>query len=282
MAISTALGERRDVQLPDGTIAYRERGSGPPLVFVHGVFVNGDLWRRLVPLLADEFRCVVPDMPLGAHAAPMRADADLSPPALARLVADFLAALDLREVTLVGNDTGGAFCQLVVADHPERIGRLVLTNCDAFERLPPPLLRPLWWGARIPGALLGIGQVLRLRPARRAFMATVAHRAPEGTILDSFFRPLLEDPGVRRDIAKVLRGISNRYTLRAAASFPAFDRPVLIAWGEQDVFFPLRYAERLAEAFPDARLERIPGSRTFVPEDHPEALAKLIAGFVRE
>ena len=281
MAISAALGERRDVQLPQGTVAYRERGSGPPLVLVHGIFVNGALWRRVVSLLAEDFRCVIPDLPLGAHAAPMPADADLSPPALARLVADFLAALELDEVTLVGNDTGGAFCQLLAADHRERLGRLVLTNCDAFDRFPPPALRPLQWGARAPGGVLGLAQLLRLGPARRAFMATVAHRAPEPAVLESFFRPLLEDAGVRRDIAKVLVAISNRYTLRAATSFSAFDRPVLVAWGEEDLFFPLRYAERLAAAFPDARLERIPGSRTFVPEDRPDALAELVRDFAR-
>src|SRR3954454_18378020 len=125
MSISEALGEQHEVNLPQGTIRYRDRGQGPPIVFVHGALVNGDLWRKVVPELAKDFRCVTPDLPLGSHEIPMPANADLSPPAVAKLIADFLAALDLTDVTLVGNDTGGAMCQLVVTSHPERIGRLV-------------------------------------------------------------------------------------------------------------------------------------------------------------
>ena len=137
MSLSSKLGEEKSVRLPQGTIRYRERGRGTPIVFVHGVLANGDLWRDVVPRLAETHRCITPDWPLGSHEVPMEATADLSTPGLARLVADFLAALDLRDVTLVANDTGGAVCQLVVTSHPERIARLVLTSCDAFEVFPP-------------------------------------------------------------------------------------------------------------------------------------------------
>ena len=137
MSISPALGERKEVSLPQGTIAYRERGSGEPIVFIHGLLVNGDLWRKVVPELSKDYRCIVPDLPLGSHDRPMNEDADLSPYGVAKLIDDFLAALDLRDVTLVGNDTGGAFCQIVVTRHPDRIGRLVLTPCDAYENFPP-------------------------------------------------------------------------------------------------------------------------------------------------
>src|SRR5438552_11559098 len=130
MSRSIELGEVKEVRLPQGTIRYRERGSGAPIVFVHGLLVNGDLWRKVVPELSKDFRCIVPDLPLGSHEQPVDEDADLSPYAVAKLIADFIAALDLEGVTLVGNDTGGAFCQLVITRHPERVGRLVLTPCD--------------------------------------------------------------------------------------------------------------------------------------------------------
>src|SRR5919202_6091463 len=126
MSVSDALGERRRVDVEAGTIDYRERGSGPPLVFVHGVGVNGDLWRRVAPALADGHRCIVPDLPLGSHSRPLREDADLSLPGLARMVADLLAALDLQDVTIVASDTGGAVSQWLVGHHGERIAHLVL------------------------------------------------------------------------------------------------------------------------------------------------------------
>ena len=131
MAISESLGQEKQVQLPQGTIDYRERGTGEPIVFVHGALVNADLWRKVVPALAKDFHCIAPDLPLGSHTRPLPADADLSPNGAAKLIADFIESLGLDNVTLVGNDTGGALCQLVVTRHPQRIGRLVLTNCDA-------------------------------------------------------------------------------------------------------------------------------------------------------
>lgn len=273
---------RKEIQLSGGTIRYREAGAGTPIVFVHGVLVNGDLWRDVVPPLAGHYRCLAPDLPLGGHTPPLRPDADLTPPGLARLVADFLAALDLREVTLVGNDTGGAICQLVVAHHPERIARLVLTNCDAFEHFPPPLVLPFKWGGFVPGFTAALAHALRLPPPRRLLYALLAHRNPGREVLDSYFAPLIRDHAVRRDTTKVLRGLSKRHTLAAARLFPAFRRPVLIAWGEDDLVFPQRDAERLRGAFPDARLEWVAHSRCFVCEDQPERLAELIAEFMRE
>ncbi len=275
-------GAVKEVRLPRGTIRYREAGAGAPIVFVHGLLVNGALWRQVVPPLAAEFRPIAPDWPLGGHQPPMDPDADLTPRGLARLVADFLAALDLRDVTLVGNDTGGALSQLVIAHHPERIGRLVLTNCDAFEHFPPPLLLPFKWGGAVPGFTAALAHTLRLPPVRRLLYASLARRRPDPAVLDAYFAPLIRDRGVRRDAAKVLRGVSNRATLEAARAFPAFRKPVLLAWGEDDPFFPIRDAERLQQAFPDARLERVARSRCFVSEDQPERLAELIADFLRE
>src|SRR5215217_1343427 len=113
MSISEALGQQHEVRLSQGTVHYRERGQGETIVFVHGLLVNGDLWRKVVPLLADRYRCITPDWPLGSHAEPLSPDADLTPPGLARLIADFLEKLDLHDATLVSNDTGTALTQLV-------------------------------------------------------------------------------------------------------------------------------------------------------------------------
>jgi pimeloyl-ACP methyl ester carboxylesterase len=283
MDTATRLGPYQEVRLPQGLVRYREAGSGPPLVFIHGLLVNGDLWRRVVPHLAGEFRCIVPDLPLGAHLPAMDPGADLTPPGLARLVADFLAALDLRDATLVGSDTGGGIAQIVIARHPERIGRLVLTNCDAYEHFPPPLVLPFKWGAFVPGFVPALALALRaFPPAGRLLYALLAHHNPGRAVLTGFFAPLGRDPGVRRDVARALRGVDKRHTLAAARAFPAFRKPVLIVWGEDDLVFPMRDAARLAHDFPAARLVPVARSRAFVCEDQPERLAALITQFVRE
>ena len=275
----------QEVRLPQGTIRYRDTGAGKPLVFVHGLLVDGTLWRKVTPLLEGEFRCVVPDLPLGSHRVPMSPDADLSPAGVARIVADFIAALNLEDVTLIGNDTGGALCQLVATEHPARLGRLVLTPCDAYENFLPPFFRPMQYAARVPGLLTALLQTARLGAVQRSplgFGLLISRDSIDPQVIDSWLRPFFSNRGVRRDVIKFLRAISNRYTLEAAERLRDFDRPALIAWAPDDRFFKLIYGERLAAAIPDARLVRIEDSRTFVSEDQPERLAELIRGFVRE
>ncbi len=274
-----ALGSVREVELAQGTIRYRERGSGEPIVFVHGLGVNGRLWRKVVPELSGQHRCIVPDWPLGAHGKALGPEADLSPPGLAKLIADFLAALELEDVTLVGNDTGGALCQIVVTRHADRIARLVLTSCDAYDNFLPPRFRFLTLGAKLPGAeaLLGLGH--RVRPFVRLVFGWLSKTPLDSEILDAYLQPLLHDRAVRRDYAKVLRGISSRHTLEAARGFGRFARPVLLVWAEEDRLMPLEHARRMARDFPDARLRIAPDSYTFVPEDQPDFLAKAILSF---
>ena len=274
----------QEVRLPQGTIRYRESGSGEPIVFVHGLLVNGRLWEGVAERLAPDFRCIVPDWPLGSHAVPMDPGADISPPGLARLVADFLEALELDGVTLVGNDTGGAICQLVATKHAERIGRLVLTNCDAYDNFPPKLFSYLKPAARIPGVLTATAQTLRIKPLRRSPIAygVLTKSRLDDELLDDWVRPGLENPEVRRDTRKVILGISPEQTLEAARELERFDRPTLFAWAPEDRWFKVEHAERLAATMPDARIERIPDAKTFVSIDQPERLAELIAAFARE
>lgn len=264
------------VELTQGTVHYREEGSGPAVVLIHGLLVDGAVWDRLVPLLSGSVRCIVPDLPLGAHRIPMKPEADLTPPGLARLIAELLERLELHEVTLVGNDTGGALCQLVVASHPDRLGRLVLTNCDAFENFPPPAFRlAIKALGRLPGAAATVERLGRIASVRRLVMAPLTVE-PLPDHYPKRWIEAMRDPGVRRDVARVSREISARYTLDAASRFEAFDKPVLVAWGVRDRFFPVAEGERLAAAFPYGRLERIDNARTFVQMDAPERLAELI------
>ena len=271
------------VELPQGRIHLIEDGSGPPVVLLHGVFVSARLWRKVVPLLAAEHRVIAPHLPLGAHPEPLRPGADRSPAGVARLVADLLEALDLDDVTLVGNDTGGAIAQLVAADHPERIGRLVLTSCDLLEQFPPRFFKPLVEAAKLPGVLALLGFATRSRAIRESPLAFgwLAKRPIDDDVIRAWLAPGRR-PEIRRDVKKVLVSIEPEITQRAAEGLRSFDRPVLVAWAADDKVMPVEHAHRLAALVPDGRVELIEDSYTFTPEDRPEALAALVAGFVRE
>jgi pimeloyl-ACP methyl ester carboxylesterase len=282
MSVSKTLGVQKEVRLSQGVIRYREIGSGEPILFVHGALVNGDLWRKVVPLLAPRYRCIIPDWPLGSHELAMNPDADLSIPAIARLISDFMVALELTGITLVGNDSGGAISQVVITEHPERVKRLVLTNCDAFENFPPLLFKPFIWAGFVPGAVFLMAQLLKLNVAAKLLIRLLAKSRVEPEIIASYLRTGLQQPTVRRDIGKLLRGVSNRYTLQAATRFREFKKPVLIAWGKEDPFFRAKDAKRLYKSFPNARLEYIENALTFVMEDQPQRLAELIEAFIIE
>jgi pimeloyl-ACP methyl ester carboxylesterase len=281
---SPDLGPAQTLDLGGGrSVRAHVTGEGPPIVFVHGALVNANLWRKVVPRL-DGFKRVTLDLPLGSHIEPMPRDADLRPPALADLIADSLAALELTDVTLVGNNTGGGLCQIVATRRPERIGALVLTSCDAFDSFPPRFFRIVLAPARVPGMIPIAFGGLRLRPLRRLPIAYgwLTTKPIDRDAEDSYVLPVLTRGGIRRDVRKLLGGLDPTYTLDAAAKLAGWDRPALIAWSEKDRFFPTEHAERLAKVIPNARLEWIEGARTFSMEDEPERVAAVIGSFMRE
>jgi pimeloyl-ACP methyl ester carboxylesterase len=281
---SPSLGPSRVLELAEGRrIRAHVTGEGPPIVFVHGVLVNANLWRKVVARL-DGFKRVTLDLPLGSHLEPLPKDSDVSPPALADLIGDAIEALGIDEVTLVGNDTGGALSQILVTRRPARIGALVLTSCDAFDNFPPRFFRIVLAPALIPGAIPLAFGVLRMRSLRRLPIAYgwLTNEPIDPDAEDSYVLPVFSSREVRRDIRRVLGGLDPRYTLDAALKLTAFERPALIAWSAEDRFFPPEHGERLAKIIADARFEAIEGARTFSPEDRPDRLAELIGAFVRD
>jgi pimeloyl-ACP methyl ester carboxylesterase len=268
--------------LPAGKLAYHDLGDGRPLVFVHGVFLNANEWRAVAPPLAEDFRCLVPTLPFGGHRLPLEPEADLSPPGVADLLADFLDALELRDAVVVANDTGGAFTQIMLTRQPARVGAVVLTNCDAFERFLPPRFRYLQLLARLPGTAWLTGQILRVPLTWRLpiTFGTLTKRPIERPIMRSYVDPLRAQAGTRRDLTKVLRGIDNRYTLEAAVRLKSFERPVLLAWAREDRNFPPSLGRRLEEALPRARMVTVEDSFSFVPEDQPDWLVEQIRAFL--
>jgi len=283
MARSEALGQVREINLPSATVRYRERGQGPAIVFVHGLLVNADLWRHMTPALsAAGFRCLAPDWPLGSHEVPVPR-ADLNPPGVANLIGDFLDALDLHDVIVVANDTGGAITQLLMVHRPRRIGRVVLTPSDSFERFFPPPFTFLPGVARMPGAVWLLVQSLRLRALHRLPIAFgwVTKRPIEPEVIDSYLEPSRRATAIRGDLARFLTGVHNRHTLAAARELPRFTKPVLLAWATEDRLFPMALARLLAATLPNATLAAIEDSYTFIPEDQPAQLARLIIEFSR-
>jgi pimeloyl-ACP methyl ester carboxylesterase len=268
--------------LPAGPIHYREAGSGPPIVFVHGFLANGRLWERTAAALAAGNRCIVPDWPLGSHPEAMRPGADLTPRGVAAMVSELLAALELDDVTIAGNDSGGAVSQILVTERPERVGRLVLTNFDCFEKFPPGRFKLMARATRIPGASLLLANSMRLRFMRHSPLAYGALTAgpADDEVLRSFTEPSIRDAGVRRDGITFFAAADPGDTLAAAARFSELEIPVLLAWGVDDPFFTLADARRLAAAIPDSTLVEIPGAGTFTALDRPDEVAAAIASFV--
>jgi pimeloyl-ACP methyl ester carboxylesterase len=269
------------IQLPQGTIHYREDGQGEPIVFVHGLFVDGSLWRKVTPLLAPDYRCIAPDWPLGSHRTPLAPGADRSPRGIAHLIADFLDQLGLERVTIVGNDTGGALSQILASERPERLSGLVLTNCDCLENFLPPAFRPLQWLAHIPGAYALIARAGAPAAIRRSPLGygMLTHRPIPDDVTAAWFAPLRRSE-IRADMVATLKAIDKRDTLAAAQKLAERPLPLLLAWAPDDRAFGIKFAQRLQAMVDGALLERIEDSRAFVPEDQPERLAGVIAEFV--
>lgn len=276
----TETSERKEIELPAGRIRYREAGAGKPVVFVHGFLVDGRLWDGVVDALSDRCRCIAPDWPIAAQQIAMNPDADLSPYGVAAIIDSFLAALDLGDVTIVGNDSGGAMSQVLATRHPQRIGRLVLTNCDTHDNFPPGIFKAMPPVAKLPGGMALIAAPFRIPALARAAFKPFTKTGIPADLVASWMAPGLRDPGVKHDAKKVTVGMNKRYTLEAAEKLSASQLPVLLTWAPGDKLFPISYAQRLEREIPNAKLVEIPDAGTFVPMDQPRRLADEIASFV--
>jgi pimeloyl-ACP methyl ester carboxylesterase len=271
------------IDTPHGQINFRVAGAEdsaqPPVVFVHGLLVNGELWTGVAEALAARgVRSYAPDLPLGAHRTPLEPTADLTPRGVARLIIAFLEALDLTDVTLVGNDTGGALCQFLIDTDQSRIGRLVLTNCDAFDQFPPPPFGLLVKAGRRPGRIRVMMATMLptwVRHSVLGFGGLVA-KPLDAALTRRWITPALTDAGVRRDAAKFMRTIAPDELLDVSTRLDRFTKPVLLIWGASDRFFKLSLARRIVAAFPNARLVEVAGGRTFLPLDEPQRVADEI------
>jgi pimeloyl-ACP methyl ester carboxylesterase len=274
------------IDLPHGTVQYRvagpENAAGPPVVFVHGFLVNATLWTKTADALAaGGTRSYAADWPLGSHEIALNAAADRSPRGIARQVGAFIKALELEDVTLVGNDTGGAICQFLLDTDPSRIGRVVLTNCDAFDKFPPPPFSVLFKSFRSPNAIRVLMAPMRATAIRHspAGFGMLVSKPLDADQTRAWVTPCLTDPAVRQDVARFAQAVDPQDLDGASNRLGNFTGPALLVWGTADRFFKPDFARRLRDTFADARLVEIDGGRTFIPHDEPARLADEIAAF---
>lgn len=271
------------IALKQAAIDYRiigpEDSPHPPVVFVHGILVDHRLWTRVAEGLAQQgFRCILPDWPLGSHTVPVNDGTDLSPPAIATLIGDFITALGLSDVTLVGNDTGGGLCQFVIDAHPELLGRVVLTNCDAFDKFPPfpfTLVFALLRGPASIRFLFGQMKLTALRHSPLGYGLLVTD--PDPQLTDSWLQPCRRDARIRRDLATLLRHVADTDLTDVSTRFPRFAKSVTLVWGQRDRCFTPSLGKRMAELFPNSSLIEVADAKTFVPLDDPRAVIDAIA-----
>ena len=274
----------KQIELSAGTIEYRDTGGdGPVLVLLHGMMMDASLWDGPIADLSADHRCVAPTLPLGAHRHPMHAGADLSLPGVARLVAEFCDRLDLQDVTLVGNDTGGALTQLVICGGAARVARVVLASCEAFDNFPPGLTgKTLALTGKLPPTMFGLFmQQMRLRARRRLPIAFgwLTMRGDAATA--RWMKPVMTQPEIRRDAVRAIRAAAaDAHLLVAAAEcLPGFNHPALVVWASGDRVMPPEHGRRLAELLPQGRLAEVDGSYTLIPLDQPARLAEIIREF---
>ncbi|BBY18820.1 alpha/beta fold hydrolase [Mycolicibacterium litorale] len=265
--------------LPTAALTYRavgpETSAQPPVLFVHGALVDHRLWDPAAAMLAARgFRCILPDWPLGSHRIPV--DAELSPAAVAEMVRDVITALDLREVTLVGNDTGGAICQLAVTAYPGLVDRLVLTNCDAFDKFPPFPFNVVFAMLRGQWSIKLLMESMRVRALRHSPFGYGLLCRPRPELTASWVRPCQTDPRIRANLASLLRHIATTDLMEVGRQLPGFTGPVRVVWGMRDRCFTPALGRRLAAAFPDATMVEVPHASTFVALDAPDAVADAV------
>lgn len=271
------------VALNQATINYRVVGPQdspyPPVLFVHGILADERLWEVVAKGLAEKgFRCILPTWPLGSHTIPIDDDVDLSPHRIASIINDFMVALDLSDVTLVGNDTGGGLCQLVIDAYPDRVGRLVLTNCDAFDTFPPFPFTAVFALLRGPKSIRTLFSMLRWTPIRHSPLGFgLLLNKPNAELTASWIAPCRNDARICRNLATLLRHVAATDLTDVSTRFPHFSKPVRLVWGMGDRCFTPSLGRRMAALFPDVSMIEVPGAKTFVALDDPVAVTDAIA-----
>ena len=264
---------RHSVQTASGRIGYTEQGTRPVALFVHGVLLNGHLWRHQLEDLADIRRCIAVDL-LAHGDTEIAPDQDVSVTANAKMLKEFLDALSIDQVDLVGNDSGGGIAQIFAALNPERVRSLTLTDCDTHDNWPPEAFKPFLTMAAAGGLRGTLDAMLSDKSIYRSPQALgPAYEHPERVSDDSierYLRPLVRTEQRTRDLQRFLAAFDNRHTLAIEARLKTLKAPTLIVWGTDDVYFDVKWSHWLADNIPGTRRRvELKDARVFFPEERP-------------
>ena len=261
----------KKIRTPSGVIAYAEQGQGPAALFVHGVLLNNHLWRHQLAHLSDIRRCIAPDL-LAHGGTEVTQAGDVSVTANARMLAEFLDALKIDQVDLVGNDSGGGIAQIFAALYPGRVRSLTLTDCDTHDNWPPEAFKPFLAMAAAGGLRDTLGAMLADKTIYRSPQALGPAYEDAGKVsdadIDTYLRPLLKTEERLEDFRRFLAAFDNRHTLAIEDRLKKLEAPTLIVWGTDDVYFPVEWARWLAKTIPGTkRMVELTGARIFFPEE---------------
>src|SRR5215207_11305764 len=282
--------KKRFVRVGKADVAYYEEGNGEPLLLLHGCPFSSFIWRKVIARLSSHYRCLAPDL-LGLGDTETPEGTDWSLRAQAAMVIGFLGALGIERTHLVGHDHGGAVAQLLAAEHPERIDRLVLSNAEAYDNWPSDEERPFVRATQVPvlGEVVLWGWSRRpvFRLALKEAKAVYDPKVLSAELLDGYIRANLSDRHRRAKTRRFLAGQfdpeNNRVTMNLLDGLRRFDHPTLLVWAKDDPHFGAEWGERLRRDIPGAvRLELLPDTGHLLMEERPERFAALIGEFLAE
>jgi len=273
----------KTVQTKSGVIAYAEQGKGPVALFVHGVLLNNHLWRHQLAHLADIRRCIAPDL-LAHGATEVTPGGDVSVTANAQMLLQFLDALKIDKVDLVGNDSGGGIAQIFAANYPESVRSLTLTDCDTHDNWPPEAFKPFLAMAAAGGLRDALGAMLADKNVYRSPGALGPAYEDAGKVSDAdietYLRPLVKTEQRLSDFQRFLAAFDNKHTLAIEGGLKALKAPTQIIWGTDDVYFGVQWGRWLANAIPGTkRLVELTGARIFFPEERWAEFNRELRGF---
>jgi pimeloyl-ACP methyl ester carboxylesterase len=276
--------ETQWVDAPIGRIRVRSAGTGPALMFTHGLLVDGRIWDQVASTVAQQgFTVVLPDLPLGAHCAPVKDRSTLTTHAVADCLFDVADKLRVDRFSVLGFDTGGAISQVAAASRPERIERLALMSCDAFEHYPPLLIRPFKWAALWSPAMSLVLKTLSDNKYQHIPLplGLVAKHKIDQSLVAAWSEPSASNPDIRADLVAFIKQMNAVDTLAAAETLRHFAGPSMVMWSRQEKVFPRKDAQRLTELIPGCQLRWIDDAYTFASLDNPTRMIELVLEFLR-
>lgn len=285
VTLENAQPFNRHIAEINGRIQYIDEGNGIPILFIHGTLSNSNTWRKIIPELSKKYRCIAIDLPIGGHSIPLSNSVDLSPFGIAIIIRDFLQYLNIEKTTIVSNDTGGAYAQVFASQYPEKIEKLILSNCEVLHVFPPAKFKYLINAVKIPGFTSLLSQAFKIKSllTSNLMMGLLSHKLTKDELSKLYLKPFIENKGVRNNFAANVKTWSPKYTIEAAEKLRNFKFPVLILWGEDDIkLFPIKLGQQLKNVFQNAELIIIPNSKTYIQEDQPEIIIKEIIQFINK